>query len=92
MIPVTPERSGGPEDFGVIVGNKGLLRVTSDGGKSWRERDSKTNLELTSVSIGDDSTAVAVGANGTEKEGQQRGNGFAAKCHVGGTSARSRRW
>lgn len=65
-------------DFGVIVGNKGLLRVTSDGGKSWRERDSKTNLELTSVSIGDDSTAVAVGANGTIIRTQNGGRTWTA--------------
>ncbi|MFA6235250.1 MAG: YCF48-related protein [Bacteroidota bacterium] len=52
-------------DLGVIVGNKGTIRVTSDGGKRWRDRSGVTDYELTSVSIGDDSTAVAVGSNGT---------------------------
>lgn len=52
-------------DFGAIVGNKGLIRYTKDGGKSWGNGKASTNLELTGVSVGDDSTAIAVGANGT---------------------------
>jgi photosystem II stability/assembly factor-like uncharacterized protein len=52
-------------DFGIIVGNKGTIRVTNDGGAKWRSRDSPVPLELTSVSIGDDSTAVITGVNGT---------------------------
>ncbi len=52
-------------DLGIIVGNKGTIRVTEDGGARWRDRGGITNLELTSVSIGDDSTAIAVGVNGT---------------------------
>lgn len=52
-------------DFGVIVGNKGTLRVTTDGGNKWRSRGSTSSLELTSVDIADDSTAVFVGVNGT---------------------------
>ena len=52
-------------DFGVIVGNKGTLRVTTNGGEKWRSRSSTSDLELTSVDIADDGTAVLVGANGT---------------------------
>ena len=52
-------------DFGIIIGNKGTIRVTNDGGAKWRSRDSPVNVELTSVSIGDDSTAVIAGINGT---------------------------
>jgi photosystem II stability/assembly factor-like uncharacterized protein len=63
-------------DFGVIVGNKGLIRVSTDGGKNWRNRGGAMNIELTGVSIGDDSTAVAVGANGTILRTQNRGTNW----------------
>ena len=64
-------------DFGVIVGNKGTIRVTVDGGKNWTDRSVVSNLELTSVSIGDDSTAVAVGSNGTILRTQNKGRNWA---------------
>ncbi len=51
--------------FGVIVGNKGDIAVTTNGGGRWNSRSSPIGLELRGVSIGDDSTAVAVGINGT---------------------------
>ncbi|MBR9974942.1 MAG: T9SS type A sorting domain-containing protein [Bacteroidetes bacterium] len=63
-------------DFGAIVGNKGLIRYSRDGGKSWRDGKASTNLELTGVSIGDDSTAVAVGANGTILRTQDGGRNW----------------
>jgi photosystem II stability/assembly factor-like uncharacterized protein len=52
-------------DFGVIAGNQGTIRGTTDGGKKWKTRTSPITLELTSVSVGDDSTAIIVGLNGT---------------------------
>ncbi len=52
-------------DVGLIVGNKGTIRRTVDGGEKWRSATSGTDLELTSVSFGDDSTAVITGINGT---------------------------
>ena len=51
-------------DFGIIVGNKGTARRTHDGGEKWRSSSTGTSLELASVSILNDSTAVAVGTNG----------------------------
>lgn len=60
-------------DFGIIVGNKGTIRVTEDGGARWRDRSGTTSLELLSVSIGDDSTAVAVGVNGTIVRTENKG-------------------
>ncbi|MBN1447149.1 MAG: hypothetical protein JXA28_04405 [Bacteroidetes bacterium] len=60
-------------DFGVLVGNKGTIRVTRDGGKKWRSSTSPIDLELTSVSIGDDSTAVIVGVNGSILRSSNRG-------------------
>jgi photosystem II stability/assembly factor-like uncharacterized protein len=53
------------EDFGILVGNKGDIRITTNGGSSWTNRSSPDGLELRAVSIGDDSTAVAVGINGS---------------------------
>lgn len=52
-------------EVGLIVGNKGTVRRTVDGGKKWTGPKSGTDLELTSVSFGDDSTAVITGINGT---------------------------
>ena len=52
-------------DFGIIVGNKGTARRTRNGGEDWGKSTTGVSMELTSVSIGNDSTAVAVGANGT---------------------------
>jgi photosystem II stability/assembly factor-like uncharacterized protein len=63
-------------DLGIIVGNKGTIRVTVDGGKRWRDRSGATNLELTSVSIGDDSTAIAVGINGIILRTQDKGDSW----------------
>ena len=65
-----------PGDFGVIVGNKGQIRFTRDGGKAWGSSESGTNLELTGVSVGDDSTAIAVGANGTILRTQDKGRNW----------------
>jgi photosystem II stability/assembly factor-like uncharacterized protein len=53
------------DDFGLIVGNKGTIRRTVNGGEKWSSGTSGTDLELTSVSIGDDSTAIIAGINGT---------------------------
>jgi photosystem II stability/assembly factor-like uncharacterized protein len=60
-------------DLGIIAGNKGTIMTTEDGGQRWRERTSGTSSELTSVSIGDDSTAIIVGANGTILRTQNKG-------------------
>jgi photosystem II stability/assembly factor-like uncharacterized protein len=51
--------------FGLMAGNKGDINVTTNGGTSWTKRSSPNDLELRSVSIGDDSTAVMSGINGT---------------------------
>ncbi|MDX9758308.1 MAG: YCF48-related protein [Bacteroidota bacterium] len=63
-------------DFGVIVGNKGTIRVTTDGGKNWTDRSAVSNFEMTSVSVGDDSTAIAVGSNGTILRTQNKGRNW----------------
>ncbi|MBE0644573.1 MAG: T9SS type A sorting domain-containing protein [Bacteroidetes bacterium] len=60
-------------DLGIIVGNKGTIRTTEDGGSHWRDRSGATDFELTSISIGDDSTAIAVGANGTILRTEDKG-------------------
>jgi len=52
-------------NFGVIVGNVGTLRVTTNRGSSWTSRSSGTQSQLLCVSIANDSTAVAVGIRGT---------------------------
>ncbi|MDT8322627.1 MAG: YCF48-related protein [Bacteroidota bacterium] len=52
-------------ELGLIVGNKGTIRRTIDGGGKWTGPKSGTDLELTSVSFGDDSTAIIAGINGT---------------------------
>jgi photosystem II stability/assembly factor-like uncharacterized protein len=51
--------------LGLMAGNKGDINVTTNGGTSWTKRSSPDDLELRSVSIGDDSTAVMSGINGT---------------------------
>lgn len=60
-------------DFGVIVGNVGTIRVTENGGERWRDRGGVTNVMYHSVSIGDDSTAVAVGVNGVIVRTEDKG-------------------
>ncbi|MCB2204112.1 hypothetical protein KQI65_05130 [bacterium] len=52
-------------DVGIIVGNKGTIRRTVNGGEKWSKSSSGTDLELTGVSFGDDSTIVVCGINGT---------------------------
>lgn len=51
--------------FGLMAGNKGDINVSTNGGASWTKRSSPDDLELRSVCILDDSTAVMSGINGT---------------------------
>lgn len=39
------------EDFGVIVGDKGLVRISRDGGKNWEPKKSLTKNELRAVAV-----------------------------------------
>lgn len=52
------------ENRGFIVGSKGFLIVTSDGGKTWEKRDSGTKRDLWSVRSLDADNAWAVGSDG----------------------------
>ncbi|MFZ1729765.1 MAG: YCF48-related protein [Bacteroidota bacterium] len=63
-------------NIGIIVGNKGTIHTTTNGGQRWRDRSGITGLELTSVSISDDSIAVAVGSNGTIIRSDDKGDSW----------------
>jgi photosystem II stability/assembly factor-like uncharacterized protein len=62
--------------LGIMAGNKGDINVTTNGGTSWTKRSSPNGLELRSVSIGNDSTAVAVGINGTLIKSTNKGRNW----------------
>ncbi len=64
--------------FGLMAGNKGDINVTTNGGTSWNKRSSPIALELRSVSIGNDSTAVMVGINGTLVKTTNKGRNWRA--------------
>lgn len=65
-------------DFGIIAGNKGTIRTTTNGGVRWTGRDANIDLELTDVSIGDDSTAIITGVNGTILRSSDKGRAWEA--------------
>lgn len=51
-------------DTGWVVGQLGKVFYTTDGGKSWQEQASKTNLLLTAVDFTDQNNGWAVGERG----------------------------
>ena len=53
------------ERRGWAVGERGLLLVTSNGGREWRTQESNVSVDLSDVKFIDERTGWAVGAQGT---------------------------
>ncbi|MFQ5933463.1 MAG: ABC transporter permease subunit [Dehalococcoidia bacterium] len=53
------------EQTGWVVGEKGTIRHTSDGGVSWQAQSGNTEMNLSSVTFYDSRTGWAVGEKGT---------------------------
>uniref|UniRef100_UPI00083F5C29 right-handed parallel beta-helix repeat-containing protein n=1 Tax=Rhodohalobacter halophilus TaxID=1812810 RepID=UPI00083F5C29 len=53
------------ENRAFVVGSRGLIVTTNDGGNSWEQQYSMVQADLTSVSFADDQTGWVVGNNST---------------------------
>lgn len=53
------------DDLGWVVGDKGLILATKDGGQTWAKQNSGTDVGLFNIDFRDSNDGIAVGSKGT---------------------------